>query len=312
MKAFICTAYGPPNVLEPREVPAPAPRRDEVLIRVRAAGVTASDIFIRSSQVPLRLLIPMRLMLGITKPRKGIIGEVLAGEIAAVGEGIRRFEVGDRVAAVTGFSLGAYAEYKCMKEVDSKRGCLTHIAKNIGFEAATVAAYGGALALQFLERDRIQPGRRVLVYGASGTCGTIAVQLAKYWGAEVTGVCSAAHVELVRELGADEVLDYSLDDSLEPNACFDFVLDAVGRAKTSKLKDACRRALAAGGKYASIDDAALQLDSGRLERLNELIETGHVRPVVDRTYPFEKLAEAHDYVERGHKAGGVAVSIGDR
>lgn len=245
MRAFICTGYGPPSVLELRDVPAPVPLDDEVLVRVRAAGVTASDIFIRSSRVPLRVRIPMRLMIGLKKPRKGIIGEVLAGEVEAVGKNIRRFAVGDRVCAVTGFSLGAYAEYKCMKEVDSKQGCLAHMPNNIGIEAATVAAYGGALASQFLERERIQAGSKVLIYGASGTCGTIAVQLAKAWGAEVTGVTSGAHVALVKSLGADFVIDYTKQDALDPGARFDFVLDAVGRAKHSKLKESCQHALTA-------------------------------------------------------------------
>ena len=309
MRAYVCTAYGDPSVLQLREVPNPVPKDDEVLIRVRAAGVTASDIFIRGSQIPLRMRIPMRLMLGITRPRKGIIGEVLAGEVEAIGRNIQRFKVGDKVCAVTGFSLGAYAEYKCMKELDSKQGCVAHMPANIGFEAATMVAYGGALALQLLERERVVQGRSVLVYGASGTCGTIAVQLAKHWGAHVTAVSGTSHIELVRSLGAEAVLDYATQDCLEPGARFDFVFDAVGRAKTSKLKEVCRRALSPGGKYASIDDASLQLDSARLEQLKLLIEAGHVRAIVERTYPFEQLPEAHAYVERGHKAGGVAVTV---
>jgi NADPH:quinone reductase-like Zn-dependent oxidoreductase len=296
-------------VLQLRELPKPVPKDDEVLIRVRAAGVTASDIFIRGSQIPLRLRIPMRLMLGIFKPRCGVIGEVLAGDVEAVGKNIRRFRVGDRVCAVTGFSLGAYAEYKCMKEVDSNQGCVAHMASNIDFEAGTVAAYGGALALQFLERGHIEKGQRVLIYGASGTCGTTAVQLAKHWGAEVTAVCGSAHLDLVKSLGADLVLDYSKTQALDPAARFDFVLDAVGRAKTSPLKQVCKTALTATGKYVSIDDESLQLISARLEALKELIEAGHVRPVLDRRYPFEQLAEAHTYVERGHKGGGVAVTL---
>jgi len=309
MKAMVCTGYGPPEVLQLREVPKPDPADDEVLIRVRATAVTASDIFIRSSELPLRYRIPMRLMIGITKPRRSIIGEVLAGEIECVGKSIRRFAVGDRVCGMTGFSLGAYAEYKCMKETDSKQGCLAHMASNIGYEAATVAAYGGALALQYLQRGHLEPGRKVLIYGASGTCGTTAIQLAKHRGAEVTGVCGTSHLELVKQLGADFVIDYTKEDSLDSAARFDLVLDAVGRAKSSKLKDACKRALTPAGKYVSIDDGALELVSARLEQLKELIEAGHVRPVVDRCYPFERMADAHEYVGRGHKAGGVAITV---
>ncbi|MBM3146510.1 MAG: alcohol dehydrogenase catalytic domain-containing protein, partial [Actinobacteria bacterium] len=169
MKAAICTRYGPPDVLRIAERDRPVPRDDEVLIRVFAASVTNSDLFIRGSDIPLRFLIPMRLMMGITRPRKEILGEVLSGEIVQIGSGIRRFRVGDQVYGLTGFSLGAYAEYKCMKETDSKQGCLAVKPANVTFEEATSAAYGGLLALQQLERGDIQPGDKVLVYGASGT-----------------------------------------------------------------------------------------------------------------------------------------------
>lgn len=309
MRAIVCTGYGPPDVLQLREMPKPVPDDDQVLIRVRATAVTASDIFIRSSELPWRFRIPMRLMIGITKPRGGVIGEVLAGEVEYAGKNIRRFAVGDRVCGMTGLSLGAYAEYKCMAEADSKQGCLAHMANNIDYEAATVAAYGGALALQYLERGRIGPGKKVLIYGASGTCGTTAIQLAKHHGAEVTGVCGTSHLELVKSLGADFVVDYTKVDSLNSTARFDFVLDAVGRLKSSKLKDACKTALTPAGRYVSIDDGPLELVSARLEHLKELIEAGHVRPVVDRCYPFEKMAEAHEYVGQGHKAGGVAITV---
>jgi NADPH:quinone reductase-like Zn-dependent oxidoreductase len=183
------------------------------------------------------------------------------------------------------------------------------MASNISFEAATVAAYGGALAMQFLERSYVAPGRKVLIYGASGTTGTTAVQLAKHWGAEVTAVCGPTHADLVRSLGADFVLDYTKQDALDPAARFDFVLDAVGRMKTSKLKESCRRALSPAGMYASIDDGALELVSARLELLMGLVEAGHIRPVIDRCYPFERMVEAHEYVARGHKAGGVAITV---
>ena len=309
MKAMVCKAYGPPEVLQLAEVPKPIPTNDEVLIRIRATAVTMSDIFIRSSDLPLRMRIPMRLMLGITRPRRPIIGEVLAGEVEAVGRNIRRFSVGDKVCGVTGFSLGAYAEYKCMRETDSNQGCLARMARNISFEEGTMAAYGGALALQFLDRSFCGPGRKVLVYGASGTTGTTAVQLARHWGASVTAVCGPTHAALVRSLGASEVLDYTGSDALGPAQRFDFVLDAVGKAKTSPLKDACKRALKPSGKYASIDDASLELVAARLESLMGLIEAGHVHPVLDRCYPFEQLPEAHAYVARGHKAGGVAITV---
>jgi len=313
MKAAICTGYGPPDVLTIAERDRPVPRDDEVLIKVYAASVTNSDLFIRSSDVPLRVRIPLRLMMGITRPRKEILGEVLSGEIVQIGSGIRRFRVGDRVYGLTGFSLGAYAEYKCMKETDSKQGCLAVKPANVGFEAATSAAYGGLLALQQLERGDIQPGDKVLVYGASGTSGTVAVQYAKHLGAEVTGVCSARHAEFVKSLGADTTLDYTNAECVAMLESYDFVLDAVGKYRTSELKEACRRQMAQPGErrgmYVSIDDGALRLESERLDRMRDLVEAGIVTPITDKVYPLEQIVEAHRYVELGHKRGNVAIAV---
>jgi NADPH:quinone reductase-like Zn-dependent oxidoreductase len=309
MKAFVCPKYGPPEVLQPAEMPKPVPTEDEVLVRIRATAVTASDLFIRGSDLPWRYRIPMRLMLGVTRPRKAILGLVFAGEVEWAGKNVRRFRPGDKVYGLTGFALGTYAEYMCMSEVDSKHGCIAIMPSTIGYEAATAAAYGGLLALQQLEKGDIGPGRKVLVYGASSTSGTIAVQVAKHRGAEVTGVCGTAHVELVRSLGAGHVLDYTMQHTLEPSARFDFVLDAVGRDKTSRLKEAARSALTPSGRYASIDDGALELVAARLETLNALVEAGHVKPVIDRCFPLAELVEAHRYVGQGHKAGGVAVTV---
>src|SRR4030042_1301612 len=185
MKAVICTKYGPPEVLQLREVEKPTPKDDEVLVKIFATAVTASDIFIRSSQIPIRFRIPMRLMIGLTKPRKSIIGLVLAGEIESIGRDVKRFKIGDKVYGLTGFGLGAYAEYKCMKETDSTHGCLAMKPNDISYEEATAAAYGGLLAFQYVEKGDIQRGQKVLIYGASGTSGTMAVQLANYLGARV-------------------------------------------------------------------------------------------------------------------------------
>ena len=309
MKAFICTKYGPPEVLQLREMEKPAPKDDEVLIKTHATAVTASDIFIRGSQIPIRYWIPMRLMIGLTKPRKSIIGLVLAGEIESVGKDIKRFKTGDQVYGLTGFGLAAYAEYKCMKETDSTYGCLALKPGNISFEASTVAAYGGLLAFQYMEKGNIRSGQNVLIYGASGTTGTTAIQLAKYLGATVTGVCSTSNLALVKSLGADVAIDYTREDTLTRGIQYDFILDAVGKAKTSKLKDACKKALAPGGKYISIDDGSLKLDSGRLALIRDLVEAGHIKPVVDRCFTFEEIAKAHRYVEQGHKKGGVVVKV---
>ncbi len=249
-------------------------------------------------------------MLGLRRPRKSIIGLVLAGDIESVGADIKRFKPGDQVYGLTGFDLGAYAEFKCMKEADSTHGCLALKPANLTYEEATVAAYGGLLALQYTAKGNIRPGQRALIYGASGTSGTTAVQYAKHLGAEVTAVCSTANLDLVKSLGADRVIDYTEEDSPGPGAQFDFMLDAVGKSKTSKLKVACRKALAPEGVYASIDDGSLLLDSRRLDLMRELVEAGHIRPVVDRSYPFEEIVEAHRYVAAGHKRGGVAITVG--
>ena len=309
MKAIICTKYGPPEVLQLREVEKPTPKDDEVLVKIYATAVTASDIFIRSSQIPIRFRIPMRLMLGLTKPRKSIIGLVLAGEIESIGRDVKRFRIGDQVYGLTGFGLGAYAEYKCMKETDSTHGCLAIKPINTSYEEATMAAYGGLLAFQYVEKGNIQRGQRVLVYGASGTSGTMAVQLANYLGAKVTGVCSSTNLELVKSLGAEAVIDYTKVDTLDPGVQYDFILDAVGKIKTSKLKVACKKALAPKGKYVSIDDGSLILDSKRLASIKELVEAGHIKPIIDKCFRFEEIVEAHRYVGKGHKTGGVAVSV---
>jgi len=309
MKAIVCTKYGPPEVLQLKEVEKPAPKNDEVCIKIHATAVTASDTFIRGFKIPLRFRIPMRLMLGLTKPRKSIIGLVLAGEIESAGKDIKRFRTGDQVYGLTGFGLGAYAEYKCMREKDSTYGCLALKPANFSYEEATVAAYGGLLAFQFMNMGNIQPGQNVLIYGASGTTGTIAIQYARYLGAKVTGVCSTTNLELVKSLGADAVIDYTNVDTIEPGAQYDFILDAVGKRKTSKFKEACKKALATGGKYVSIDDGALLLDSKRLAFIKELAEAGYIKAIIERSYQFEEIAEAHRYVEKGHKKGGVVIKV---
>jgi NADPH:quinone reductase-like Zn-dependent oxidoreductase len=310
MEAIVCTKYGPPEVLQLKEVEKPAPKNDEVCIKIHATAVTASDIFIRGSQIPIQFWIPMRLMIGLTKPRKSIIGLVLAGEIESTGKNIKRFNAGDQVYGLTGFGLGAYAEYKCMKETDSTYGCLAIKPDNISYEEATVSAYGGLLAFQYMEKGNIQRGQKVLIYGASGTTGTTAIQFARYLGAEVTAVCSTANLELVKSLGADKVIDYTNEDTLSPGEKYDFILDAVGKIKSSKLKDACKKALATGGKYVSIDDGSLMLDSDRLALIKRFVEAGHIKPVIDRTYTLEQIVEAHRYVGKGHKKGGVVITVG--
>ncbi len=309
MKAVICTKYGPPGVLQLQEVNKPSPKRDEVCIKVYASAVTASDIYIRGSRIPLRFWLPMRLILGFTKPRQPIIGMVLAGEVESVGQDVRRFKAGDQVYGVTGLGMGCYAQYKCMKESDSMRGCLSRKPANISFEEATAAAYGGLLALQRVEEGKIRHGHKVLVYGASGTSGTLAVQLAKHYGAEVTGVCSSRNVDFVKALGADKVIDYTNEEYVNLLDRYDLILDTAGKAKSSRVKELCMQALNPTGRYISIDDGKLELKSERLDTLTALIEAGAIKPVIDGIYPMERIVEAHEYVEQGRKRGGVAVTI---
>jgi NADPH:quinone reductase-like Zn-dependent oxidoreductase len=312
MKAAICTKYGVPEVLKLMEVEKSTPKDNEVCIKIYAAGVTASDIFIRSSNIPLRTRIPMRIMVGIIKPRRPILGLVLAGKVESVGKNIKRFKPGDNVYGMTGFKFGAYAEYVCLKETDSVAGSIALKPENISYEEATVAAYGGLLAFQFLLNGNIQKGDKVLVYGASGTSGTLAVQMAKHLGAVVTGVCSTSNLEMVKNLGTDYVMDYTKQDFLPEGAKYDFVLDAVGKIKTSKLKEACKNALTSKGKYLTVDDKALKLEAARLNKIKEYVESGHIKPVLDRCYPFDEIIEAHRYVEKGHKKGGVAITINEK
>jgi NADPH:quinone reductase-like Zn-dependent oxidoreductase len=309
MKAIICIRYGPPDVLKIVEYKKPVPKDDEVLIKIYATSVTNSDIFIRSSNIPLKFRIPMRIMIGITRPRNEIIGEVFSGEVVQIGSKIKRFHVGDQVYGLTGLSLGAYADYKCMKEIDSKQGCIALKPKNISFEEATSAAYGGLLALQYLEKGNIQPKQKVLIYGASGTSGTIAIQYAKHLGAEVTGVCSAKNTQFVKSLGADKTLDYTNEDSISKLEVYDFVLDSVGKRKTSELKEACKLSIANKAKFVSIDDGSLILNSERLNKIRELVESKRITPINDKCYPFEQIIDAHRYVELGHKKGNVAITV---
>lgn len=309
MKAIVCTGYGPPEVLQLREVKKPTPSSKQVCIKNFATAVTASESMIRGAKLPLMLNLLMRTIIGFTKPRKSIMGLVVAGEVESVGRKVTRFKKGDQVYGFTGFSGGSYAQYTCMPEKESLRGCLAMKPTNMSYEEAASVPYGAILAMHFLKKANIQRGQKVLIYGASGSSGTTAVQVAKYLGAEVTGVCSTANLELVKSLGADKVIDYTKEDALGPGELYDFVLDAVGRRKSSKLKLKCRNALTENGKYMSVDDQMPWARTEYLVFLKELIEAGHFRAVIDRCYPLEQMAEAHRYVDQGHKKGNVVIAV---
>jgi NADPH:quinone reductase-like Zn-dependent oxidoreductase len=309
MKAIICTSYGPPDVLQPGEFKKPTPRSNQVLIRVRAAAVTISDCIVRSGKVRPLLWLPMRVFVGFGRPRNPVLGLDLAGEVEAVGGAVRRFKVGDSVIAFAGKHFGAYAEYVCLP-ADGVRGpqdaLIAHKPSNLSYaEAAAVPSRGG-LAWYFLGQGQVQAGQRVLVFGASGATGTFAVQIAKYFGAQVTGVCSTTNVEFVKALGADAVIDYTQDDFTQRAERYDLVFDAVGKRYSQKI--ACYKALAPNGKLISVDDTP-HLGIEPLMRLKELVEAGHLKPVIERVYPLEQIVDAHRYVETGHKRGNVVVSI---
>ena len=306
MRAAVCTRYGPPEVLQVRDVPKPVPGRHDLLVKVQAAAVTVSDCYIRS-MVPTAQLwfrVMGRIAMGLTRPRRPILGAVLAGEIEATGARVRRFRTGERVHAFTTMRMGAYAEYACVAE--SK--IVADAPRNLTSAEAAALPYGGLIALHVLRRAGVGPAQRVLVYGASGSIGTAAVQLARHFGAHVSAVCGPTNCDLVRSLGADSVLDYTRD-TLPAGERFDRVIDAVGRRKTSALKEAAQTALAPGGRYVSVDDSLPRFRPRDLVLLTELAEEGALKPVIDRRFPLDQIADAHRHVEQGHKKGNVILEI---
>jgi NADPH:quinone reductase-like Zn-dependent oxidoreductase len=309
MKAAVCTRYGPPEVLQVRDVDDPLPGSNDVVIRIRAVAVTASDVFIRSAipsgRLVMRLL--LRVFVGFRRPRRPILGAVLAGEIELIGKNVTRFRVGDRVWAFTLLRFGGYAQRIRLPETMK---LLAPAPSNLTDDEAAAIPYGALLALYFLRRARIQRGEQVLIYGASGAIGTAATQIAKHFGGTVTAVCSTANVELARSLGADAVLDYTKEKTLV-GTCYDVVFDAVGRRKTSPMKEALTNALTREGRSISVDDRTPRFERADLDGLRGLAEAGTLRPVIDRRYALEQIAEAHRYVEQGHKKGNVVITVTD-
>jgi NADPH:quinone reductase-like Zn-dependent oxidoreductase len=308
MRAIICGKYGPPEVLELKNVPAPTPKHDELLVRVHATTVTSSDCYIRGFTASPLLWLPMGLVLGFTRPRKPILGMVFSGHVAGVGKNVTRFTVGEKVFGFDRFAFGTYAEYKCIAE----KGVIERLPTTLNYHEAAAIPYGGLLAWSYLKAASIETRQRVLVRGASGAVGSAAVQLAKYFGAEVTGICSAANSSLVRTLGADAVLDYTQAGYLNGAETYDLIFDAVPIAadRHGTFRRACMPRLAKNGMYISVAKGTPRFTAADLSFLKTVVEQGKFKPVIDRYYSLEQVAAAHAYVETWHKRGNIIVTVG--
>ncbi|MFX0114499.1 MAG: NAD(P)-dependent alcohol dehydrogenase [Candidatus Hodarchaeota archaeon] len=326
MKAIVWTNYGPPDVLQLQEVDKPTPKDNEVLIRIYAATANAGDCEMRSLKFPLLMRLPMRIYNGLRKPKRIIIlGQELAGEIEAVGKDVTLFKKGDQVFAATDFRFGTYAEYKCMPE-KPEEAVLVLKPANMSYEEAATIPMGGLNAVHFLRKGNIQSGHKVLINGAGGSIGTIAVQLAKSFGAEVTAVDSAEKLDMLRSIGADHVIDYTQEDFTKSGETYDVIFDVVGKGSYS----GCMRSLKQNGRYLLGNPTLSRLIRGRLASMRSskkviggtasyeaesliflkgLIEAGKIKAVIDRRYPLEQTAEAHRYVEKGHKKGNVVITV---
>ena len=306
MKAMVCTRYGGPEVFELKEVEKPTPKDNEILVKVHATSVSAGVAWIRSGTHPNSKFfsIMLRLMYGLKKPKKPILGYELAGEVESVGQAVTQFKIGDQVfGTTTGLKAGAYAEYVCLPE-EWKQGMVALKPTNMTFEEAAVVPIGCSTAYNFLRKGKIQSGQKVLIYGASGSNGTFAIQLAKYYGTDVTGVCSTSNLEMVKSLGADNVIDYTKEDFTERGELYDLIFDAVG-----KIPSNYKKVLKPDGKYVTVNKGYSNEKNEYLIFFKELIEEGKLKSAIDRTYSLEEMVEAHEYVDKGHKKGNVVITI---
>ena len=314
MKAIICTKYGNPEVLQLNEIVKPIPKDNEVLVKVYATAPTISDCYVRSGNVSFWLWIPMRLYVGLLRPRNPVLGFDLAGEIENVGKNVKKYKKGDQIFAFAGKNFGAYAEYACLPEdgLSFPKDCIMSIKpSNMTYEEAAVVPSRGILALHFMNMGNIRNGQKVLIIGASGGTGTFAIQLAKFFDAEVTGVCSTANIDLVKALGADKVIDYKKEEYPKEGEQYDFIFDATpfqkGNRKSLKLR--CKNALTPNGRYISVDNGTPKSRTEDLNFLKQIIEDKKLKSVIDKVFSLEQLPEAHRYIEQGHKKGNVVVKI---
>lgn len=309
MKAVVCPKYGAPEVLQICDIDKPSPGKNDVLIKVVATSVHIGDTKLRAFRPGLGPVEDfffkpiMRCLIGFRGPRKKVLGMEFAGEVVQVGSDVTEYKVGDKVFGATGMQFGAYAEYIKLKE-DS---IITHLPSNLSFEAAAPIPNGAITALIILRKAAIKKGQRVLIYGASGSVGTFAIQIAKSLGAHVTAVCSTGNIAMVRSLGADQVIDYTAEEFDQCGERFDVVFDAVGKAS----KKQCQKVLTSAGVYLNVltSSGGLKLDIEDLYTVREMIERGELKAVIDRTYKLEEIVEAHRYVEQGHKKGNVVVKV---
>ena len=310
MKAIICSKYGPPEVLSLQEVDKPIPKDDEVLIKIYATAVTASDVLMRGLDAPFIFRFLIQLMMGFGKPRNPIMGMVLSGVVENVGKDVTAFKKDDQVFAsgsMSSFKLrfGSYAEYMCLPE----NWTLAIKPSNVNFKEAAAIPYVAGLAWYYFKNMGIKQGQKVLIYGASGSVGLMATQLAKNAGATVTAVCSGKNFDLVKSLGADKAIDYTQSDSVSRLEEYDFIFDAVGKTKSSELKKQSKKALSSNGKYISVDDQAPSTSKLDFLKIKALVEQGKIKATIDSIYSLEEMAEAHKFVEQGHKKGSVVVSV---